>query len=258
MKKYCSGGYCKHADENGMVDTEYFTKSSSSPDGLQSMCTDCRQVHNIENHVKNNPLRKIFYKLAGGFSKYYALSEEDRRPIRSEAKRIHLLNTAPREALEDTPPVSTADTKYHITSDGKYYYEPKNLKPLRTVTTTVKPRNTSLVTYLKEKYNYTCQVRGCSEQEVDVAHLHPHRYKDSVDNETNATVLCKNHHWSLDHRRMYIEDDLSFTRYNLDGKMIEESIIECHEDHNIDAKFITKSQDWFLGGADDREEQAMG
>ena len=39
MKKYCSGGYCKHADENGMVDTEHFTKSSSSPDGLQSMCT---------------------------------------------------------------------------------------------------------------------------------------------------------------------------------------------------------------------------
>ena len=132
------------------------------------------------------------------------------------------------------------------------------MKPLRVVTTTVKPRNTSLVTYLKEKYNYTCQVRGCSEQEVDVAHLHPHRYKDSVDNETNATVLCKNHHWSLDHRRMYIEDDLSFTRYNLDGKMIEESIIECHEDHNIDAKFITKSQDWFLGGADDRKEQAVG
>ena len=133
-------------------------------------------------------------------------------------------------------------------------YEPK---PLRTVLTTVKPRNTSLVTYLKERYNYTCQVRGCSEQEVDVAHLHPHRYKDSVDNETNATVLCKNHHWSLDHRRMYIEDNLSFTRYNLDGKIIEMSIIECHEDHNIDAKFITKSQDWFLGGADDRKEQAV-
>ena len=92
MKKYCSGGYCKHADENGMVDTEHFTKSSSSPDGLQSMCTDCRKVHNIENHAKNNPLRKIFYKLAGGFNKYYALSEEDRRPIRSEAKRIHLLS----------------------------------------------------------------------------------------------------------------------------------------------------------------------
>ena len=133
-------------------------------------------------------------------------------------------------------------------------YEPK---PLRTVLTTVKPRNTSLVTYLKERYNYTCQVRGCSEQEVDVAHLHPHRYKDSVDNETNATVLCKNHHWSLDHRRMYIEDNLSFTRYNLDGKIIEMSIIECHEDHNIDAKFITKSQDWFIGGADDRKEQAV-
>ena len=155
----------------------------------------------------------------------------------------------------DTAPAEGVFT-YHI--NGKYYYSPKDVKPLRVVTTTVKPRNTSLVTYLKEKYNYTCQVRGCSEQEVDVAHLHPHRYKDSVDNETNATVLCKNHHWSLDHRRMYIEDDLSFTRYNLDGKMIEESIIECHEDHNIDAKFITKSQDWFLGGADDRKEQAMG
>ena len=103
MKKYCNGGYCKHADENGMVDTKHFTKSSSSPDGLQSMCTDCRKVHNIENHAKNNPLRKIFYKLAGGFNKYYALSEEDRRPIRSEAKRIHLLRL-PENDLPATKP----------------------------------------------------------------------------------------------------------------------------------------------------------
>ena len=143
---------------------------------------------------------------------------------------------------------------------GTIFPRPYEPKPLRTVTTTVKPRNYSLVTSLKELYNYTCQVLGCNEQEVDLAHLYPHRYDDSVDNETNAAVLCKNHHWSLDHKRMYIEDDLTFTRYNLDGKLIEESIIVCNKDHKIDAKFITKSQNWFLGWeqSNDRKEQAMG
>ena len=247
------GGYKGHhacAEEypDHMVPVERFGLQRSSIDEKQGMCRDCMSYRKAIWHTQT-----------------------PRHPITGEQKWIWkkriseklggVQNTPGWQSYLDKSEVMWDDEVEKIEAEewlGTIFPKSYEPKPLRTVITTVKPRNTSLVTYLKEKYNYTCQVRGCSEQEVDVAHLHPHRYKDSVDNETNATVLCKNHHWSLDHRRMYIEDNLSFTRYNLDGKIIEMSIIECHEDHNIDAKFITKSQDWFLGGADDRKEQAMG
>jgi len=249
MRIYCSGDSgvwkCKDAIGDHMVDISRFTKETNTARGLQTSCVDCVKSYNDRNNFN----REAYYMEGAKLLNLPKINEE---------QFYNLLGKKERTLCRDI--VRGKETQ-EIEAEawlGTIFPRPYEPKPLRTVTTTVKPRNTSLVTYLKEKYNYTCQVRGCSEQEVDVAHLHPHRYKDSVDNETNATVLCKNHHWSLDHRRMYIEDDLSFTRYNLDGKMIEESIIECHEDHNIDAKFITKSQDWFLGGADDRKEQAMG
>lgn len=204
----------------------------------------CKECRSKQCGISNAIIALTERYIARGFRRKHPRRQE----IHAFAREVYNGNK-PEQELQEF--IEEIEAEAWVGTIFPKSYEPK---PLRTVITTVKPRNTSLVTYLKEKYNYTCQVRGCSEQEVDVAHLHPHRYKDSVDNETNATVLCKNHHWSLDHRRMYIEDDLSFTRYNLDGMMIEESIIECHEDHNIDAKFITKSQDWFLGGADDRKE----
>ena len=202
--------------------------------------TDMRETHPITGQRKQNYKQSKAFQLGGkrGEPGWQNKLDEAQHLWDIEIKN-HLLDTAP------------------IDKVLKVMSEPK---PLRTVTTTVKPRNYSLVTSLKELYNYTCQVLGCNEQEVDLAHLYPHRYDDSVDNETNAAVLCKNHHWSLDHKRMYIEDDLTFTRYNLDGKLIEESIIVCHKDHKIDAKFIAKSQNWFLGWeqSNDRKEQAMG
>jgi hypothetical protein len=247
--KYCSGykGVCYDGGLDTYLPLDKFSGDKKSHDGKQSMCKKCHQVcdairwtkrpkHPVTGEVKRDWKYRIAKSMGG------------------------IQNTLEWKVYLDKAEVAWDDEVEKIEAEawlGTIFPKSYEPKPLRTVLTTVKPRNTSLVTYLKERYNYTCQVRGCSEQEVDVAHLHPHRYKDSVDNETNATVLCKNHHWSLDHRRMYIEDNLSFTRYNLDGKIIEMSIIECHEDHNIDAKFITKSQDWFLGGADDRKEQAV-
>jgi mRNA-degrading endonuclease HigB of HigAB toxin-antitoxin module len=232
---------------------------NSSGETLDYYCVECRK--SSRKYSTSNTIVALVEKY---IPRKIRRTHPQRIKMNAFAREVYLSNRTEQELKEFIHSIISGvwnkpvDIKYHITSDGKYYYEPKNLKPLRTVTTTVKPRNSSLVTYLKEKYNYTCQVRGCSEQEVDVAHLHPHRYKDSVDDETNAAVLCKNHHWSLDWKRMYIEDDLSFTRYNLDGKIIEESTIVCHEDHNIDAKFITKSQDWSLGGMNDRKKQEMG
>ena len=238
ITRKCSGWRGKHACTykypDHMVPVEEFAGPWKSG-GRDSMCKACRKLQK-QTH---NFLRSIVERLAGGRKAFFSLSVDDRRSIRDMGRK---------------------ELKRHQNPHSVWTIFPRSPepKPLRTVVSIVKPRDSRLRSDLKEMYNYTCQVLGCNEQEVDLAHLYPHRYDDSVDNETNATVLCKNHHWSLDHQRMYIEDDLSFTRYNLDGKVIEESIIECHEDHNIDAKFITKSQDWFLGGADDRKEQAVG
>ena len=52
MKKYCPGNDCKHADENGMIDTLFFDKNNTSYDGLQSICRDCKKVHN-DNHERD-------------------------------------------------------------------------------------------------------------------------------------------------------------------------------------------------------------
>jgi len=220
---------------------------NSSGETLDYYCVECRK--SSRKYSTSNTIVALVEKY---IPRKIRRTHPQRIKMNAFAREVYLSNRTEQELKEF---IEEIEDKAWL---GTIFPRPYEPKPLRIVTTTVKPRNSSLVTYLKEKYNYTCQVRGCYEQEVDVAHLHPHRYKDSVDNETNAAVLCKNHHWSLDWRRIYIEDDLSFTRYNLDGKLIEESIIECYEDHKIDARFITKSQDWFLGGADDRKEQAMG
>jgi len=253
--KRCCGykGYWACADEHPdhILPVDKFGVDKGSKDGLHHWCRKCstysanirnelKPHHPVTGQWKHNWKNKYARSLGGKADTYGWQSLLDKAEVKwNEEIKGHLLDTAP------------------IDKVLKVMSEPK---PLRTVTTTVKPRNYSLVTSLKELYNYTCQVLGCNEQEVDLAHLYPHRYDDSVDNETNAAVLCKNHHWSLDHKRMYIEDDLTFTRYNLDGKLIEESIIVCHKDHKIDAKFITKSQNWFLGWeqSNDRKEQAMG
>ena len=235
-------GYKDHPEH--MVPIDGFNDSDN-------YCKECR----AEQYSKSNPKSNAIISLT---EKYITSRIRRKHPRRQEmhdfARQVYNGNK-PEEELKEF--IQEIEAEAWL---GTIFPRPYEPKPLRTVTTTVKPRNYSLVTSLKELYNYTCQVLGCNEQEVDLAHLYPHRYDDSVDNETNAAVLCKNHHWSLDHKRMYIEDDLTFTRYDLDGKLIEESIIVCHKDHKIDAKFITKSQNWFLGWeqSNDRKEQAMG
>jgi len=235
MKKYCNGSHCKHADENNMVDTKFFTKNSSSPDGLQSMCVDCRKVHNVDNHVRNNPLRKIFYKLAGGFNKYYALSEEDRRPIRSEAKRIHLLNTAPAQEYFN-------------------WVDAQKESSIKQRTISIKTRNSTVYDKLKESYNYTCQVESCQETEVEFAHILRHSHPDSVDGITNGWCICRNHHKAYDSNRMIVEINGDFVRYDVHGNVIEHCRIVYNDLHKVNPKFIILAREYW----NDREEQKVG
>jgi len=120
----------------------------------------------------------------------------------------------------------------------------------------IKSRDSSLPSRMKKEYSYRCQVEKCNESsEVELAHLYPHSRPDSVDNPTNALVLCANHHRALDGHRMCIELDLTFSRYDRGDNQIESGKIICHDWHKIDPKFIKKSQEWFI---DDTKEQALG
>jgi len=109
-----------------------------------------------------------------------------------------------------------------------------------------KTRNKPLYTMLKELYNYTCQVEGCNETEVEVAHIYKHSLPDSVDNETNTWCLCRNHHRAYDANRMIFNPALNgrFIRYDVFNKVYEIGRIIYDEKHVIDVKWIKKSRDF--------------
>ena len=143
-------------------------------------------------------------------------------------KKARLLNTAPaNEVLEFMFP----ETKESVITQ-------------RTVNH--KTRNKPLYTMLKELYNYTCQVEGCNETEVEVAHIYKHSLPDSVDNETNTWCLCRNHHRAYDANRMIFNPALNgrFIRYDVFGKVYEIGRIIYDEKHVIDVKWIKKAREW--------------
>ena len=115
-----------------------------------------------------------------------------------------------------------------------------------------KGRTSRPVKDLKETYNHTCQVEGCSETEVEIAHIRKHSLDDSVDNETNMWCLCCNHHNAFDKSRMIVEDDGSFIRYKQDGTVCEHGFIVYDDSHKVDVTFIRKSREHHV-----RERQEM-
>jgi len=146
----------------------------------------------------------------------------------SNRHKNHLLNTAPaNEVLEFMFP----ETKESVITQ-------------RTVSH--KTRNKPLYTMLKELYNYTCQVEGCNETEVEVAHIYKHSLPDSVDNETNTWCLCRNHHRAYDANRMIFNPALNgrFIRYDVFGKVYEIGRIIYDDKHTIDIKWVKKSREW--------------
>ena len=90
--KKCSGykGYwaCGEDYPDHMVPIDEFNYKSDSKDGRQDMCVHCKKVEKRTHNPKNNPKRKVWYKLAGGQKNYFALSKDGRAKIRAEAKNI--------------------------------------------------------------------------------------------------------------------------------------------------------------------------
>ena len=159
---------------------------------------------------------------------YHQRSRERNYKNQASRKKARLLNTAPaNEVLEFMFP----ETKESVITQG---------------IVNRKTRNQALATKLKELYNYTCQVEGCNETEVSLAHIYKHSLPDSVDNETNALCLCNNHHSAYDGDRLVLHPALDgrFIRYNRFGKVVEIGRIIYDEKHVIDVKWIKKSREW--------------
>ena len=200
-------------------------------------CMDCNIVLSYDNTNYNagtngassGPTHRYLpIKLRYCDDDYHQRSRERNYKNHASRKKARLLNTAPaNEVLEFMFP----ETKESVITQ-------------RTVNH--KTRNKALVTKLKELYNYTCQVEGCNETEVSLAHIYKHSLPDSVDNETNALCLCNNHHSAYDGDRLVLHPALDgrFIRYNRFGKVVEIGRIIYDEKHVIDVKWIKKSRDF--------------
>ena len=222
----------------GMWDMRMYNKFGN-PYFSDRPCPDCGSQlgdHNTNYNAGTGPIgpdgvkTKVFIKYC---DEHYHQRARERMYNRH---KNHLLNTAPAQEYFD-------------------WVDAQKESVVKQRVVSIKSRNTSLYNKIKREYGYICQVKGCNECEVELAHLYPHSKDDSIDNETNALVLCANHHSALDGHRMCIELDLTFSRYDRDDNQIEWGEIICHEWHKIDQKFIKKSQEWFIN---DTKEQALG
>lgn len=105
-------------------------------------------------------------------------------------------------------------------------------------------RNTELALYVKELYEYQCQV--CRTQVftsagpyAEAAHIQPlGRPHDGPDTLTNLLCLCPNHHVMFDFGGFGIADDLALV--GLDGKLFQKT------NHRLDPQFLAYHRDHFL------------
>ena len=237
--KKCSGYKGRHACEKDypdhMVPVEQFNSHSNSKDGFQDKCWQCKKLSDKFSNDRKNPIEALAARLVGGSKKYHALSKEDRHHVRSDAKRIHLLNTAPAQEYFN-------------------WVDAQKESSIKQRTISIKTRNSTVYDKLKESYNYTCQVESCQETEVEFAHILRHSHPDSVDGITNGWCICRNHHKAYDSNRMIVEINGDFVRYDVHGNVIEHCRIVYNDLHKVNPKFIILAREYW----NDREEQEVG
>ena len=184
-----------------------------------------------------NAISREAYKLAGGYNIYKKKTRDERLQLRRTAEA--------RLFYEE-------DNIRQETENGAFLRTIIPPQPYKESTIFKKGRTSKPGKDLKKTYNYTCQVAGCGETEVETAHIRKHSLHDSVDNETNMWCLCCNHHNAFDKSRMIVEDDGSFIRYKQDGTVCEHGFIVYDDSHKVDVTFIRKSREHHV-----RERQEM-
>ena len=234
----CNEDYPDH-----MVPVNGFGKDSSSKDGLHHRCLKCdrmrvadEQRHPITNEWKRNWKHRIAKQLGGtqGTPGWKENLDEAQSRWNVDMKN-HLLNTAPAKEYFD-------------------WIDSQKKSVVKQRVVSIKSRNSTQYTKLKELYNYTCQVESCYETEVQFAHILKHSLPNSVDNHTNGWCICCNHHNAYDSNRMIVEVNGDFVRYNVHGDKVEEGRIIYHDRHEVDPQFIILAREWH----DDTKKQALG
>lgn len=197
----------------------------------KGMYDEWREYSRTQQHKYNpklNAISREAYKLAGGYNIYKKKTRDERLQLRRTAEtRLFYEEDVVRQETE-------AEAWLRTILPPQPYKEYTNFRKGRTS----KPGKD-----LKKTYNYTCQVAGCGETEVETAHIRKHSLHDSVDNETNMWCLCCNHHNAFDKSRMIVEDDGSFIRYKQDGTVCEHGFIVYEDSHKVDVTFIRKSRE---------------
>jgi len=213
------------------------------------------EYHRKIQHKYNprlNAISEECTKLVGSRKAYRALPSNERIRVRRLAEARIFYEEKVGKWLQE-------DIGYY--THGRVSEETENEAFLRTIlppqpykesTIFRKGRTSKPGKDLKKTYNYTCQVAGCGETEVETAHIRKHSLHDSVDNETNMWCLCCNHHNAFDKSRMIVEDDGSFIRYKQDGTVCEYGFIVYDDSHKVDVTFVRKSREHHV-----RERQEM-
>jgi len=210
---------------------KYLLSDGPQGDGLQTMCRRCMN-YRIKPHKKRISAAE---KLVGSQKEFRAMAKEERDKLFAQVDKANILNTEP-------------DQEYFDWVDA----QKESVVKQRVVS--IKSRNSTEYTRLKELYNYTCQVDGCYETEVQFAHILKHSLPNSVDNHTNGWCICCNHHNAYDSNRMIVDVDGSFVRYNVHGDKVEEGRIIYHDRHEVDPQFIILAREWH----DNTKKQAVG
>ena len=190
-----------------------------------------RRERQHQYNPRLNAISREANKLAGGYNIYKKKTRDERLQLRRTAEaRLFYKEDIVRQETENEAFLRTI------------------LPPQPYKESTVFKRNRASrpVSFLKKTYNHICQVRGCSETEVEAAHIRQHTLPDSVDNETNMWLLCCNHHKAFDYSRMIVEDDSSFTRYDHDGTVREHGYIVYDDNHKVDVEYIRKSREYHV------------
>ena len=196
-----------------------------------------RRERQHQYNPRLNAISREANKLAGGYNIYKKKTRDERLQLRRTAEaRLFYKEDNIRKETEAEAWLRTI-------------FPPQ---PYKESTIFRKGRTSKPGKDLKKTYNYTCQVAGCGETEVETAHIRKHSLHDSVDNETNMWCLCCNHHNAFDKSRMIVEDDGSFIRYKQDGTVCEHGFIVYDDSHKVDVTFIRKSREHHV-----RERQEM-
>lgn len=212
---------CAHDYPDHMVPEYEFGKYTTSKDGLQPMCRRCGSYRISIWNARISAAER----LVGSQKEFRAMTKEGRDKIFAQVDKANILNTEPAQEYFDW-----VDSQKEPTITKRVV--------------SIKSRNYSEYAKLKELYNYTCQVEGCYETEVQFAHILKHSLDNSVDNHTNGWCICCNHHNAYDSNRMIVDVDGNFVRYNVHGDKVEEGRIIYHDRHEVNPQFIILAREW--------------